>query len=66
MPSYLYRCECGEEIAREFPMNNFKKKVKCRCGKMAKKAFTKPNGIGRYSMMDRARGAARIGRGKGV
>lgn len=66
MPKYLYKCECGEEMIREFPMSKFKKKVKCVCGKMAKKSWTKPNAIARYSLIDRSRGTARIGRGKGV
>lgn len=66
MAVYEYKCECGEVLVRHFPMNQIKKRVKCSCGKMAKKVWTKPNAIARYSLIDRSRGAARIGRGKGV
>jgi len=67
MATYEFKCECGEVQTRDFAMDKIKKRVKCPvCGKMAKKVWSKPNAIARYSLIDRSRGDARIGRGKGV
>jgi putative FmdB family regulatory protein len=44
MPSYDYRCECGECFERFFRMADVPEKSKCpKCGKKAGRSFTKPN-----------------------
>jgi putative FmdB family regulatory protein len=66
LPTYDYRCDCGEVVERNFPMDDIKQKVKCpACGKMAKKAVACPNAICRYSYFERSQGNPRVNRGKG-
>jgi len=53
MPTYDYRCECGHQFERQFPMSGIKQRVKCpACGKMAKKAISRPNAIVRHRYAD--------------
>jgi len=42
MPLYIYKCEdCGLEMDKVFPMNNFPREVKCiACGRTAKKILS--------------------------
>lgn len=55
MPKYDYQCEaCGTVTEREFPMKEVKAKVKCECGKMAKRVWGSPNTIVRISLFDRS------------
>jgi putative FmdB family regulatory protein len=62
MPAYDYECECGEVVEKIFPMTKQAKRVKCpKCGKMAKRTITVPNGIVRHRLME----TARKGRGRG-
>jgi len=63
MPTYEYKCECGELIENDSPMNNIKRRVKCpACGKMAPKAIMRPNQIVRHRYIDNS---PRKGRGRG-
>lgn len=65
---YDFECSCGEVVTRTMPMSEVKSKVKCKCGKMAKRVWTKPNSICRYSYADRAQyrgGHPRAHRGRG-
>lgn len=61
MGLYEYVCECGNEFEREFAMKDMKLKVKCECGKMAKRAIKSRTGIVRTRFYD----TARLGRGRG-
>jgi putative FmdB family regulatory protein len=66
MPTYNYKCdECGQEQEREFPMSDIKQRVKCECGKMARKMIACPAAICRYSLFERNAGNPRANRGKG-
>lgn len=37
-----YVCTCGKHIERDYPIGKAKERVKCKCGKMAKKVFGVP------------------------
>ena len=68
LPTYDYKCECGEEIEKTCSMADRKDKVKCsKCGKMAPRKWggTFPNVICRYSLFERSAGNPRVNRGKG-
>lgn len=66
MPKYTYECEhCGELIERVNAMSEVKTKVKCTCGKMARRKWEVPNFKCVYSYMDRVQGNPRFWRGKG-
>jgi putative FmdB family regulatory protein len=56
MPTYDYKCVCGETLQRTNPMSEMKQKVKCpACGKMAGRDLgaSFPAVQCRYSYMDR-------------
>jgi putative FmdB family regulatory protein len=42
MPRYQYECECGKEFEEIRPMKDYKKPIKCKCGKNAQLAITAP------------------------
>lgn len=68
LPTYDYKCECGEITERTSSMADRKDKVKCpKCGKMAPRMWggTFPNVICRYSLFERSAGNPRVNRGKG-
>jgi putative FmdB family regulatory protein len=49
MPFYDYECrDCGV-FEKEFPMAKVKESVKCACGKKARRKFTVPNRIIRFT-----------------
>jgi len=67
MPTYEYRCDCGEEIERQAAMGKAPKTAKCpKCGNSAKRSWSSfPSVQCRYSYMDRVNGNPRVNRGKG-
>jgi predicted SprT family Zn-dependent metalloprotease len=65
LPTYQYKCKCGQELEREFPLSDIKQRVRCECGRMARKVITVPNVKCVYSYMDRVNGNPRVDRGKG-
>jgi putative FmdB family regulatory protein len=42
MPTYNYKCECGNIIEADFLIEDYQPSIKCHCGKMAKRIFTPP------------------------
>ena len=53
---YDYKCDaCGAEMEREFPMKLVKSKVKCSCGKMARRDFKAPGFRVSRRYMEKAR-----------
>lgn len=40
MPSYLHRCDCGQEFTHFRPMAQSGDLVTCACGKQAKRVYT--------------------------
>ena len=37
---YLYKCKCGEEIEKDFPMGKAAFSVKCKCKKKAERSYS--------------------------
>jgi hypothetical protein len=44
VPSYAYSCECGESFDRTMPISQCTRKVKCECGRVAKRDFAAEHG----------------------
>jgi len=66
MPTYEYKCKCGEHVECDSPMSKIKKTVKCpKCGGRATRVFSLPNFKCVYSYMERVNGNPRVNRSKG-
>lgn len=49
MPTYSYRCECGETFDRILRLKNFDTPQMCACGKQASRVIVAPAVIGDYA-----------------
>jgi putative FmdB family regulatory protein len=67
VPTYEYKCKCGEHVDRVSTMAEMKSKVKCpACGKMAPRCLSSfPAVQCRYSYLERTQGNPRATRGRG-
>lgn len=42
MPMYEFECSCGKEAEYYLSIKDYKKEMKCKCGKVMKKIISKP------------------------